>query len=276
MTSLSVLIGSEQLEITGALPQGLHPKDFVPQMPGDKHAAALACNGRLFLRQFGSQDLLRAYAKNVTLRDHVDWIQTFDIVLLQLPWISGVDALGSTSEFWAEALLPHQRLIVRTSTIGHEGTGSTYQSTWNASELSPLLAQRPHHAPFRGAKELVDFFESTQGHKSWKYTRSEQDLGVEAFQKVGATIVDIFYFSAMMWDRHKDPLHYCIPGPWDLWSEVLFNLLVRGHLRDYDAWAAELRREVDLRGGLRNKDGVEYEKGFSDRLFRWSSLDSSS
>ena len=76
--------------------------------------------------------------------------------------------------------------------------------------------------------------------------------------KNGMTVIDNFYFSAMMWDRHRDPLHYCHPGPVDKWSEVIFNFIARGHIDDYAAWAAALSREIEQKGGLKNTNGVPF------------------
>lgn len=282
-SSLLALLGNyTRLSLIEPVPGQLDPEDFLGETNGDRHLAGLACGGSVFLRQYGSLDLQSSYEGRAPLKNHTRWIQSFDIILLQLPWSTyeGHDEWDTlrrvqpAAKFWGETVLPHQRLIVRTSTIGHEGTGALYNSTWSDSALFSTLAQRQHREPFRNAKELIDFFQTTIGHTSWRNMHLKAETGLKAFAGIGAVPMDILYLSAMMWDRHKDPLHYCIPGPYDVWNQVLFNYLMRGHLDDYNKWAADLAEEVGRLGGLRNKDGAVFKSDGIDFARRLRGLSS--
>jgi hypothetical protein len=39
-------------------------------------------------------------------------------------------------------------------------------------------------------------------------------------------IMDVFTMTALRADSHRDPLHYCIPGPIDSWVLLFYNLLI--------------------------------------------------
>jgi len=223
---------------------------------GGKHDGALACDGRAWMQQFGSLSLLTDYAEQFRFEDHLPWLRSFDVVVLQVPWQVPP---GPGARFWRSAALPHQRVLFRAPTVGQEGTGVAYNATWD-EHINPMLKSRKHSAPLKSPEEVVKLCALQGAHPSWLNKREEtEDLMLE-LEREGASVADFFYLTAMMWYHHLDPLHYCVPGPQERWNDVLFNWLVRGHLRDFQDWSWKFSRAVSALGGLRNEDGVAYSK----------------
>jgi len=222
-----------------------------------KNAYGYACKDALFMRAFGTPSMSTSYIGNDDLEDYTEWIHTFDIVLLEMP-LGRLRLQDRVANFWKKALLPHQRVIVRSGIIGHEHTGVTYDSQWNASDISPVFLTRPHNEPLQDANELIAYFKTICGHKGWLNNRLEQERDFDMMRSAGMQMFGAFYFSAMMWARHQDPLHWCLPGPPDMWNEVLFNYLTRGHIDDYVAWANALSHEISAKGGLSAMDGAPF------------------
>lgn len=234
------------------------PDDFAPtrfNASGTKNEGAFVCNGSLWIQHQGSQNLGIDYHGHFAFREHVEWLRSFDVVVLMLPWSVDPTVLENL-DFWISTLLPRQKLIVRTATIGHEHTGALYNHSWHDDDALSFFAQRPHRAPLRSPEEVVRYFGSVEGHKSWLNKRARTERVLRTLRQRGVAALDIFYLTTMMWDRHRDPLHFCIPGPIDRWNDVLFNYLVRGHLRDYEEWEGNFSKAVDDMRGLRNVKGV--------------------
>jgi len=239
-------------------PRNVTPDDWLPTNVSGmtKNQGASACNGSLWIQQTGSQSLYADYTGEFVFKEHIPWIRSFDVVVLQVPWGRvAPENLLETVEFWRSSLLPRQKLFLRTSTIGHEHTGPQYNHSWDPGDISPLVANLSQHAPFRSPEEVVRFYATMAGHPSWYALRQDMEQKVSTLEQNGTVIADIYYLTAMMWDWHRDPLHYCVPGPLGTtWNDILYNYLMRGHIRDFQAWARNFSQAVKALGGLRSKD----------------------
>uniref|UniRef100_A0A6T9L0B0 Uncharacterized protein n=1 Tax=Alexandrium catenella TaxID=2925 RepID=A0A6T9L0B0_ALECA len=80
----------------------------------------------------------------------------------------------------------------------------------------------------------------------------------------------------MTWYKHRDPLHYCVPGPINFWDEVLFNWIARGHLCDFSAWSSRFSKGIGHLGGLRNANGTSYGKERNDTSYAKERVDGTS
>lgn len=89
-----------------------------------------------------------------------------------------------------------------------------------------------HMFPSPTLPELVDMPEKPQWHAKNATTQSR--LVVESYFKTrqrGTIFLDILTPQAYRWDMHtdKDCLHYCVPGPQDLWVKMTLATI---HLLD--------------------------------------------
>eukprot|EP00413_Alexandrium_margalefii_P027911 CAMPEP_0204571310 /NCGR_PEP_ID=MMETSP0661-20131031/38818_1 /ASSEMBLY_ACC=CAM_ASM_000606 /TAXON_ID=109239 /ORGANISM="Alexandrium margalefi, Strain AMGDE01CS-322" /LENGTH=413 /DNA_ID=CAMNT_0051579563 /DNA_START=58 /DNA_END=1299 /DNA_ORIENTATION=- len=273
MISLGMLLRAEQI---AAMRHGdprhdwMREDDYEPQKVEGftKNGAVLACDGQLYIQQEGTNTLVEDYSEQFRFAEHVDWLRSFDVVVVMLPWIyKEADVLRLV-----DAFLPRQKVLLRTPTIGHERTGAQYNHSWDATDLHPMLRSRPHRAPLRSPQEVVGYYRIIEGHATWMRLRQRYERAIPVLEGRGLVVADFWYLAAMTWDRHRDPLHFCTPGPIDRWNDVLLNWLVHGHLRDFRAWSAAFAEEVNRLGGLVNSRDVQFNRGqysenYSDPLF---------
>ena len=101
---------------------------------------------------------------------------------------------------------PNTTVLYRATAVGHADIDKLFYS-------SPLTIPQPfnmtnpefHYADFQRQNELV------------------QNLIDKRFPNY--IYLDVYPMSILRADSHRDPLHYCIPGPTSAWSDLLFQTL---------------------------------------------------
>ncbi|CAI5493560.1 unnamed protein product [Closterium sp. Naga37s-1] len=121
-----------------------------------------------------------------------------------------ISAVRSTVRFLRNKL-PDALLIYRTTVQGHA----------NCSEHDkPLLVPGP--------TDNLPFF--------WGKFHEQNELARAAVEEVGGVYLDVAAMTVLRPDshqgfipelNHEDCLHYCIPGPQDLWAQMLQNVLLQ-------------------------------------------------
>ncbi|CAI5487424.1 unnamed protein product [Closterium sp. Naga37s-1] len=142
-------------------------------------------------------------------------LATADIILLNrgAHWTATEDFLSGvrSATRYIRQHYPDKLVIYRNTPPGHIGC---------AGQEAPLEKPQP--------QEILPYF--------WKDLREQNELVKEVVEEAGGVYMDVEGMLALRWDGHKgvvpdkkqpDCLHYCLPGPLDVYPQFLYNLLVR-------------------------------------------------
>ncbi|CAI5970300.1 unnamed protein product [Closterium sp. NIES-64] len=154
--------------------------------------------------------------------EYMPWVQpalsqlsTADIILINrgAHWTATEDFLSGvrSATRYIRQNFPNKLVIYRNTPPGHIDC---------AGQEAPLAQPQ--------AQEILPYF--------WKDLREQNELVKVVVEETGGVYMDVEGMLALRWDGHKgvvpekkkpDCLHYCLPGPLDVYPQFLYNLLVR-------------------------------------------------